>query len=70
MMRFYLVLKILKNLYIEGRGKNLEFLANKYFKGELESVIFPNLVFVSGEYNGEIVSNGDEWDSYSFAGQL
>ena len=50
--------------------KDLESVASRYFGGKLESLVFPNMVFVSGEYNGELISNGDEWDTYTYLGQL
>ena len=55
---------------LEGRVKHLESVATKYFGGKLENLVFPNMVFVSGEYGGKIISNGDEWDTYTYVGQL
>ena len=67
------VLPVFKNIektILEGKVKNLENLATLYFGGAVERVVFPNMVFVSGIFEDQTVSNGDEWDSYTYLGEL
>lgn len=50
---------------LKGQVKDLQVPADKYFMGEMGKVLFPNQIFVSGEYEGLVVENGDEWDTYT-----
>ena len=58
--------------YLYGTTKDLQPVADKYFGGDLNKLVFPNTVTVSGTdiNSGGKLTNGDEWDTYSYAKTL
>ncbi len=57
-------------IYIYGSSNDFNKLSDKYFSGKREKLYYSSRVEVEGEYEGNTILNGDEWDTGTFSKEL
>lgn len=57
-------------IVLSGSSTNINILSNNKFSGQGNNLYFSNLVEIKGEYKGNEVINGDEWETNTYNKEL